>query len=101
MAWMSRRCRVPKSRHLVQLKAMNYVKGTSMDSRFFVHMDHVHKTSHPLRPLSPEPLRRRRAESVAALWTGWTNITSHSEVVHRALCRHWNGATVIMIRKRS
>jgi hypothetical protein len=21
--------------------------------------------------------------------------TSHSEVVHRALCRHWNGATVI------
>jgi hypothetical protein len=36
-------------------------------SRFLVHMDHVRIANHPHRPLSPEPLRRRRLESVGDL----------------------------------
>jgi hypothetical protein len=39
--------------------------------------------------------RREHIRTISCVSVFLPDLTSHSEVVRRALCRHWNGATVI------
>jgi hypothetical protein len=42
----------------------------------------------------PEPFSLCDSERIRVRLNRMDDLTSHSEVVHCALCRHWNGATV-------